>query len=75
MLDPIILGSARRHGISDDGIIHAYWNPFRVFELDDLVMIVGDDGSGTQLEVGVVHQDGIDLIVHVMRARKKFLEI
>ncbi|HLF43427.1 MAG TPA: hypothetical protein VJA46_07865 [Acidimicrobiia bacterium] len=39
-MDPVIVASARKHGISDDDMLHAYRNPIRVFELDDLVMLI-----------------------------------
>jgi hypothetical protein len=32
--DPII-GSARKHGVSDEDILRAYANPIRVFDLDE----------------------------------------
>ena len=73
-MDPVILGSARKHGIDDDDILHAYRHPTRVFEIDDLTMLVGGDRSGRLLEVGVVtSDDGIEFIVHAMPARSKFL--
>ena len=73
-MDPIILASARRHGIRDDNMLHAYRNPVRVFEADDLTMLIGPDESATLLEIGVAHAEGIDFIVHAMAARPKFLE-
>jgi len=69
-----VLASARRHGITDADLIHAYRHPIRVFEHDDLTMIVGGDSSGRLLEVGLVTSDkGIEFIVHAMAARPKFL--
>jgi hypothetical protein len=41
-MDPVIVASARKHGISDDDMLHAYRNPMRVFELDDLVMLMAE---------------------------------
>jgi limonene-1,2-epoxide hydrolase len=73
-MDPVILASARRHGIRDDNVLHAYRNPIRVFEVDDLTMLIGPDESATLLEIGVAHAEGIDFIVHAMAARPKFLE-
>jgi hypothetical protein len=35
-MDPVIVASARKHGIPDEDMLHAYRNPIRVFELDDL---------------------------------------
>ncbi|HUV09534.1 MAG TPA: hypothetical protein VMX12_01055 [Acidimicrobiia bacterium] len=73
-MDPVILASARRHGIRDDNMLHAYRNPIRVFEVNDLIMLIGPDESATLLEIGVAHAEGIDFIVHAMAARPKFLE-
>lgn len=55
-------------------MLHAYRHPIRVFDLDDLVMLIGPDSSSRLLEVGVAESDGFDLIVHAMPARDKFLE-
>jgi hypothetical protein len=52
-MDPVVLNSARKHGISDSHMLHAYRHPIRVFAMDDLVMLVGADQSGRLLEVGV----------------------
>ena len=73
-MDPVILGSARKHGNSDDAMLHAYWNPIRVFDLDDLIMLIGPDESTRLVEVGVARGEGIDFIVHAMAARRTFLE-
>lgn len=73
-MDPVILGSARKHGISDDDMLHAYRNPIRVFDLDDLIMLIGPDKSARLVEIGVARSEGIDFIVHAMTARRKFLE-
>ena len=70
-MDPVILASARRHRISD--MLHAYRNPIRVFDLDDLVMLIGADESGRLLEIGVATGEGVDFIVHAMKARPRFL--
>jgi hypothetical protein len=52
-MDPVIVASARKHGISDKDMLHAYRNPIRVFQVEDLVMLIGGDESGRMLEVGV----------------------
>ena len=73
-MDPVDLASARKHGILDDDMLHAYRNPIRVVDLDGgLTMLVGADGSGRMLEVGVAVGDGVEFIVHAMFARQKFL--
>lgn len=53
-MDPPIEHMARRHGVDDEDIRHAYRNPIRVLLLDELIMIIGADRSGRPLEVGVV---------------------
>jgi len=55
-------------------MLHAYRHPLRVFDLDEVVMLIGPDRSATLLEIGVAHAEGIDFIVHAMLARPKFLE-
>ena len=73
-MDPVVLDSARKHGVSDDDMLHAYRNPIRVFDLDDLVMLIGADESARLIEIGVARSEGIEFIVHAMTARRKFLE-
>jgi len=73
MVDPVILASARKHGITDDEMLHAYRNPIRVFDIDDLTMIIGADPAGRPLEVGVAVGEGVEFIVHAMSARPRFL--
>ncbi len=70
----MILASARKHGISDDDMLHAYRNPIRVFDIDDLTMLIGPDASARLLEIGVARAEGIDFVVHAMPARPKFVE-
>lgn len=70
----MILASARKHGISDADMLHAYRNPIRVFDLEDLTMLIGPDLSARLLEIGIAHAEGIDFTVHSLSARPKFLE-
>ena len=46
---------------------------FRVFGLDDLVMLIGADEAGRLLEIGVATGEGVEFIVHAMPARQRFL--
>jgi hypothetical protein len=55
-------------------MLHAYRNPIRVFDLDDLTMLIGPDGAARLLEIGVSEAEGIEFIVHAMPARDRFLE-
>jgi len=72
-VDPTILASARKHGVTDEDMLHAYDHPVRVFEAQGLVMLVGVDRSGRLLEIGVASAEGLDFVVHAMPARPKFL--
>jgi hypothetical protein len=72
--DPIIAESARKHGVSDEDMLHAYAHPFRVFDLDEgFTMIIGPNRTAIIFEVGVVEGVNASVIVHAMRAREKFL--
>lgn len=71
---PIIAESARKHGVSDEDMLQAYANPFRVFELDDgFTMLIGPNHAAVIFEVGVVDGTQTPMIVQAMRAREKFL--
>ncbi len=72
-MDPVILASGRKHGVRDEDMLHAYRHPIRVFQVDDLVMLIGADEGGRLLEVGVATAEGVEFIVHAMPARPKFL--
>ncbi|RLE24620.1 MAG: hypothetical protein DRJ50_04400 [Actinobacteria bacterium] len=74
VVDPVIVHSARKHGVTDNDMLHAYRNPLRIFELDDLTMLIGPDESARLLEIGVAEAEGIEFLVHAMPARPKFLE-
>ena len=73
-VDPVILANARKHGINDQDMLHAYRHPIRVFDLDDLTMLIGPDASARLLEIGVADAEGVEFIVHAMAARPKFLK-
>ncbi|MGH2747891.1 MAG: hypothetical protein ACRDKB_08205 [Actinomycetota bacterium] len=74
--EPVIASSARRHGVDEEDMLHAYRNAIDAWTLDEgLIMLVGADRSGSSLlEIGVVRaDDGTPVIVHAMKARPKFL--
>ena len=71
---PLIASSARKHGIHDDDMLHAFNNPISVDDLDDgFVMFVGADIAGNLLEIGVVDSADGPIIIHAMPARPKYL--
>lgn len=72
--EPILAVAARKHGVTDEDMLHAYANPIRIYEVGEgLVMFIGPDRSTRMLEVGVVDGDLAPVIVHAMKARTKFL--
>ena len=71
---PLIAPSARRHGIPDADMIHAFDHPIFVDDLDDgFTMLVGADPAANLLEIGVVDASDGPIIVHVMPAGPKYL--
>jgi hypothetical protein len=72
-VEPVILASARKHGIADEDMLHAYRHPIRVFDLDDLTMLIGAGRAGQLLEIGVATAESIDFIVHAIPARPRFV--
>ena len=71
---PLIATSARKHGIHDDDMIHAFNHPILVEDLDDgFTMFIGPNQSGNLLEVGVVDSGEGPIVVHAMAARTKYL--
>ena len=72
MREPFIAESARKHGVSDDAIIHAYKNAIQAKDLDEgLKMLTGPDRAGNLLEIGVVIFDDAPVIVQAMSARPR----
>ena len=71
---PLIAPSARKHGIADTDMIHAYNHPILVDDLDDgFTMFVGADPAANLLEIGVVDTSDGPIIIHAMPARPKYL--
>ncbi len=61
MTQPRIVDSARKHGVSDETILHAFNNPILVEDLDErMTMFIGPDRAGNLYEIGVVSTDGAD---------------
>jgi hypothetical protein len=67
--------SARKHGVTDDDMLHAVRNHWRAFETDDpaVIMYIGPATTAEPLEVGVVDEQGT-AVIHAMPARPKFLK-
>lgn len=72
--------SALRHGISELDILHAVENVVYLSEPDDDIpakhFVLGFDSRGRLLELAVVTFDsGNQLVIHAMKARKKYLHL
>ncbi|MGB3411244.1 MAG: hypothetical protein WBA45_08590 [Microthrixaceae bacterium] len=67
--------SARKHGVSEDDMLHAVRNHWRAFETDDaaVTMYIGPSTTAEPLEIGVVEDDQETAVIHAMSARAKFL--
>jgi hypothetical protein len=44
--EPLITDSARRHGVGDADMLHAFRNPVRTFQMDeDMTLVIGADST------------------------------
>ena len=75
MVEPIVADSALKHGPSREAILHAFRNPLRAYDLGyEFTMLIGPAPNADLLEFGgVVGTEG-PVVVHAMRARRRFLE-
>ena len=55
-------------------MLHAYRNPVRAYEFDELTMFIGPGRAARLLEIGTAAADGVEFVVPAMAARPKFLE-
>jgi hypothetical protein len=65
--------SARRHGVADEDIDHAYRQAVMWVELGDdppRYLVVGPDRSGNLLELVVIGTDVSDFVIHAMTLRR-----
>ena len=65
---------ARKHGVSDNDVLHAVRTAIRKVVMDeDLTMLIGPAADGALLEIGVLDLDGDDpVVIHAMPLRSKF---
>jgi hypothetical protein len=71
-----IEASARKHGVTDDDMLHALRNHWQAFQTDDpaVTMYIGPAIDTRPLEIGVVDDDEGTAVIHAMPARAKFLQ-
>ncbi len=78
---PLIIGRARAHGVSDEDMLYVWRNPMTIHYLETgespMWVAVGlrSGGAYPYLEVGVIQgdDDGRLLVIHAMQARPKYL--
>ena len=70
--------SARKHGIADADILHAWRNVLRVAEQDydgeSRVIAIGPARNGALLELVLVPEGAPTRVIHADRARRSFLD-
>lgn len=73
-----ILGSARKHGITDAEIEHAWRHAIRLVEYEyngqERLLVIGPDQHGRLLELVAVPADEPTRIIHADRLRPKFYD-
>ena len=66
-----IRDAARRHGVSDAEIQHALDHAIRLVEFEydgeDRLLVIGDNGHGTMLELVLVPARGPERVIHADR--------
>ena len=73
-----IRGSARKHGITDAEIEHAWRHAIRLVEYEyngqERLLVIGPDQHGRLLELVAVPADEPTRIIHADRLRPKFYD-
>ncbi|GAB2986243.1 hypothetical protein [Nocardioides montaniterrae] len=73
-----IVPSARRHGIADASILHAWENALRYVEFEyvgeDRLLVIGPDDAGNLLELVALPVDRPARVIHADRLRPKFYD-
>lgn len=73
-----IRGSARKHGLTDAEIQHAWDNAIRLVEYEydgeDRLLVIGADHHGRLLELVAVPAGDPTRIIHADRLRPKFYD-
>ncbi len=73
-----IRGSARKHGVADADIEHAWRNAVRLVEYEydgeERLLVIGPDLSGAMLELVAAPASTPQRIIHADRLRPKFYD-
>lgn len=70
--------SARKHGVADADITHAWQNALRLvvqeYDYETRLLVLGPARDGALLELVVVEADEPNRVIHADRMRSKFLD-
>jgi uncharacterized DUF497 family protein len=73
-----VADSARKHGISDEAIVHAWENAIKLaefeYDAEERLFVIGPDSSGNLLELVAVPAAEPTRIIHADRLRPKFYD-
>ncbi len=73
-----VADSARKHGISDTSILHAWENAIKLVEFEydgeERLLVIGPDSSGHLLELVAVPMTEPIRIIHANRLRPKLYD-
>ena len=74
-----IRASARKHGIADADIRHAWQNALRIvsqeYDAETRLLVLGPARDGALLELVAITADRPPRIIHADRMRPKFLDL
>ena len=70
-----IIDAARRHGVPDEDILHAFRNPMRAISDDDVHVSVGGARDGSPIELATSYDEERHeiRIIHAMPARPSYV--
>lgn len=73
-----VAGSARKHGVADADILHAWEHALRIvpqeYDAETRLLVLGPARDGALLELVVVAADQPHRVIHADRMRPKFLD-
>lgn len=73
-----VMGSARKHGIAEADIRHAWFHAMRLVEFEydgeERLLVIGPGRGGQLLELVAVPVDGPTRIIHADRLRPTFFD-
>ena len=77
---PVILESARKHGKTNDDILHAWNNALGFYDIEvdrepPKSLAIGPDLAGNLLEVIYLELEQADVVIHAMTLQPKYLPL